>query len=180
MHVCAEPKRSVMLQAYSLNAALPKQLVCCRRWAAESGSPPVPLSPGSVVLTQLFYLVLKPLDSASPSAWLCFSLFILLVLEMKAGLFSCRESVPCKKPFCSPFVDGGQHTWRVLLFSLSLFLPQLLRGVSSSTPARPFLVPETTQSPVLPAGDMPLGQHLEDPTRVCVSWSLPLVISPFA
>ncbi|NXO80432.1 TYW23 protein, partial [Sitta europaea] len=39
---------------------------------------------------------------------------------------------------------------------------QLLRGVSSSTPAHPFLVPETTQSPVLPAGDRPLGQDLED------------------
>ncbi|XP_010289682.1 PREDICTED: kelch domain-containing protein 1-like, partial [Phaethon lepturus] len=43
---------------------------------------------------------------------------------------------------------------------------QLLRGVSSSTPARPFLVPETTQSPVLPADDMPLGQDLENPTVV--------------
>ncbi|NXL56689.1 TYW23 protein, partial [Chordeiles acutipennis] len=43
---------------------------------------------------------------------------------------------------------------------------QLLRGVSSSTPARPFFVPETTQSPVLPADDMPLGQDLEDPTVV--------------
>ncbi|KFP81148.1 Rho GTPase-activating protein gacHH, partial [Apaloderma vittatum] len=43
---------------------------------------------------------------------------------------------------------------------------QLLRGVSSSTPARPFLIPETTQSPVLPADDMPLGQDLEDPTAV--------------
>ncbi|XP_058685777.1 uncharacterized protein LOC131574918 isoform X3 [Poecile atricapillus] len=43
---------------------------------------------------------------------------------------------------------------------------QLLRGVSSSTPARSFLVPETTQSPVLPADDRPLGQDLEDPTGV--------------
>ncbi|XP_017597384.1 PREDICTED: rab9 effector protein with kelch motifs [Corvus brachyrhynchos] len=43
---------------------------------------------------------------------------------------------------------------------------QLLRGVSSSTPAHPFLVPETTQSPVLPADDRPLGQDLEDPTGV--------------
>lgn len=84
MHICAEPKPSVMLQAYSPTTALPKYLVCCRRRAAESGSLPVPLSPGSVVLTQLFYLVLKPLDLASPSAWLCFSVFILLVLEVKA------------------------------------------------------------------------------------------------
>ncbi|XP_030337407.1 kelch domain-containing protein 1-like isoform X2 [Strigops habroptila] len=43
---------------------------------------------------------------------------------------------------------------------------QLLRGVSSSTPVHPFLVPETTQSPVLPADEMPLGQDLEDPTAV--------------
>ncbi|XP_009699328.1 PREDICTED: coiled-coil domain-containing protein lobo homolog, partial [Cariama cristata] len=43
---------------------------------------------------------------------------------------------------------------------------QLLRGVSNSTPAHPFLVPETTQSPVLPGDDMPLGQDLEDPTAV--------------
>ncbi|NXL87951.1 GACHH protein, partial [Alectura lathami] len=43
---------------------------------------------------------------------------------------------------------------------------QLLRGVSSSTPARPFLVPETSQSPVLPADNVPLGQDLEDPAAV--------------
>ncbi|NXG70144.1 DRC7 protein, partial [Baryphthengus martii] len=43
---------------------------------------------------------------------------------------------------------------------------QLLRGVSSSTPARPFLVPETTQSPVLPAEDTPLCKDLEDSTMV--------------
>ncbi|RLW09981.1 hypothetical protein DV515_00002069 [Chloebia gouldiae] len=43
---------------------------------------------------------------------------------------------------------------------------QLLRGVSSSTPVHPFLVPETTQSPVLPADDRPLGHNLEDPTGV--------------
>ncbi|NWW87122.1 RNGB protein, partial [Rhynochetos jubatus] len=43
---------------------------------------------------------------------------------------------------------------------------QLLQGVSSSTPAHPFLIPETTQSPVLPADDRPLGWDLEDPTVV--------------
>ncbi|XP_061854473.1 uncharacterized protein LOC104554682 [Colius striatus] len=43
---------------------------------------------------------------------------------------------------------------------------QLLRGVSSSTPAHPFLTPDTTQSPVLPADDMPLVQDLEDPTVI--------------
>ncbi|XP_027575917.1 uncharacterized protein LOC113987432 isoform X2 [Pipra filicauda] len=43
---------------------------------------------------------------------------------------------------------------------------QLLRGVSSSTPAHPFLVPETTQSPVFPADDRPVGQDLEDPIEV--------------
>ncbi|NWW82138.1 GACHH protein, partial [Climacteris rufus] len=43
---------------------------------------------------------------------------------------------------------------------------QLFRGVSSSTPAHPFLVPEVIQSPVLPADDRPFGQDLEDPTGV--------------
>ncbi|NXG01164.1 TYW23 protein, partial [Sakesphorus luctuosus] len=43
---------------------------------------------------------------------------------------------------------------------------QLLRGVCSSTPSHPFLVPETTQSPVLPADDRPIGQDLEDPIAV--------------
>ncbi|XP_008942837.1 PREDICTED: actin-fragmin kinase-like, partial [Merops nubicus] len=41
---------------------------------------------------------------------------------------------------------------------------QLLRGVSSSTPTHPFTVPETTQSPVLPADNTPPGQDLKEPT----------------
>lgn len=65
-------------------------------------------------------------------------------------------------------------------FILLLFLLQLLQGVCSSTPAHPFLVPETTQSPVLPADDSPLGQNLEGPTGVCAFWSHLLVISPFS
>ncbi|NWI90465.1 TYW23 protein, partial [Pitta sordida] len=43
---------------------------------------------------------------------------------------------------------------------------QLLRGVSSSTPAHPFLVPETMQSPVLPADNRPVDQDQEDPIVV--------------
>ncbi|NXU57292.1 TYW23 protein, partial [Turnix velox] len=44
---------------------------------------------------------------------------------------------------------------------------ELLRGVSSSTPLHPFLAPETTQSPVLPADDIsPLSQALENLTVV--------------
>ncbi|KFQ33713.1 tRNA wybutosine-synthesizing protein 2/3/4, partial [Merops nubicus] len=43
---------------------------------------------------------------------------------------------------------------------------QLLRGVSSSTPTHPFTVPETTQSPVLPADNTPPGQDLKEPTVV--------------
>ncbi|NWY55528.1 TYW23 protein, partial [Chionis minor] len=42
---------------------------------------------------------------------------------------------------------------------------QLLRGVSSSTPAHSFLTPETNQSPVLPVDDTPPGP-LEDPSAV--------------
>ncbi|KFO80540.1 Rho GTPase-activating protein gacHH, partial [Cuculus canorus] len=43
---------------------------------------------------------------------------------------------------------------------------QLLQGVSSSTPAHPSLVPETTQLPMLPADDLCLGQDLENPAKV--------------
>ncbi|XP_055572615.1 uncharacterized protein LOC114015717 [Falco cherrug] len=43
---------------------------------------------------------------------------------------------------------------------------QLLRGVSSSTPVYPFLVLETTQSPVLPADDASFAQDLENPAMV--------------
>ncbi|NWI54465.1 TYW23 protein, partial [Calyptomena viridis] len=43
---------------------------------------------------------------------------------------------------------------------------QLLRGVSSSTPAHTFLFPETMQSPVLPADNRPVDQDLEDPVVV--------------
>lgn len=53
MHTCAEPKPSVMLQAYSLKTVLPKHLMYHRRQAEERGSLPVPLSPGSVVLDVL-------------------------------------------------------------------------------------------------------------------------------
>ncbi|XP_069714501.1 uncharacterized protein [Phaenicophaeus curvirostris] len=43
---------------------------------------------------------------------------------------------------------------------------QLLRGVSSSTPTHPFLIPETTQLPMLSEDDLCFGQDLENPTKV--------------
>ncbi|NXY48157.1 GACHH protein, partial [Ceuthmochares aereus] len=43
---------------------------------------------------------------------------------------------------------------------------QLLRGVSSSTPTHPFLIPETTRLPMLPEDDLCFGQGLENPTKV--------------
>ncbi|NWZ04489.1 TYW23 protein, partial [Agelaius phoeniceus] len=81
-------------------------------------------------------------------------------------------------PLCRSLVWEGD--WRTDLFMASLkemdkgnpvrlvltVNGQLLRGVSSSTPVHPFLVPETSQSPVLPADDTTLGQDLEDPTEV--------------
>ncbi|NXX86042.1 TYW23 protein, partial [Urocolius indicus] len=81
-------------------------------------------------------------------------------------------------PLCRSLVWEGD--WRTDIFMASLkeidkgnpvklvltVNGQLLRGVSSSTPARPFLTPETTQSPVLPADDMPLVKDLEDSTAV--------------
>ncbi|NXT89328.1 TYW23 protein, partial [Anhinga rufa] len=88
------------------------------------------------------------------------------------------QRVGTLEPTCRSLVWEGD--WRTDIFmaslkemdkgnSVKLVLTvngQLLRGVSSSTPARPFLIPETTQSPVLPADDVPLGQDLEDPTVV--------------
>lgn len=97
---------------------------------------------------------------------------------MEAGYSIAGNLSLARHVFAHPFCG-----WRLAHlgpFILSLFLLQLLRGVSSSTPAHPFLVPETTQSPVLPADDRPLGQDLEDPTGVCVFWSCLLVISPFS
>ncbi|NWW37650.1 AFK kinase, partial [Panurus biarmicus] len=81
-------------------------------------------------------------------------------------------------PLCRSLV--WEDAWRTDIFMASLkemdkgnpvrlvltVNGQLLRGVSSSTPAHPFLVPETTQSPVLPSDDRPLGQDLENPTGV--------------
>ncbi|KAJ7417624.1 rab9 effector protein with kelch motifs-like protein [Willisornis vidua] len=58
-------------------------------------------------------------------------------------------------------MDRGNHVRLVLTVN-----GQLLRGVCSSTPSHPFLVPETMQSPVLPANDRPIGQDLEDPIAV--------------
>ncbi|NWH77460.1 TYW23 protein, partial [Piaya cayana] len=43
---------------------------------------------------------------------------------------------------------------------------QLLRGISSSTPTHPFLIPETTQLPMLPEDDLCFVQDLENPTKV--------------
>ncbi|NXG30816.1 DRC7 protein, partial [Dromaius novaehollandiae] len=81
-------------------------------------------------------------------------------------------------PCCRSLVWEGD--WRTDIFmaslkemdkgnSVKLVLTvngQLLRGISSSTPTHPFLVPETIQSPVLPADDEPLSQDLEDPSVV--------------
>lgn len=66
MNVCAEPETAVMFQAYPLNTVLPEHLVRCPRWAADSCSLLVPLSPESLVLTCLFYLELKQMDFPFP------------------------------------------------------------------------------------------------------------------
>lgn len=76
MHTRAEPKPSVMLQAYSLNTVLPKHLMYHRRRADEHGSLPVPLSPGSVVLNIDVLPCAEALGFSTPSAWLCFSFLL--------------------------------------------------------------------------------------------------------
>uniref|UniRef100_A0A8B9DIZ6 GOLD domain-containing protein n=1 Tax=Anser cygnoides TaxID=8845 RepID=A0A8B9DIZ6_ANSCY len=71
-----------------------------------------------------------------------------------------REKFTVEQPELGAQENGNQKTgWITITF-------RLLRGISSSTPARPFLVPEMTPSPVLPADDVPLSQDLEDPSAV--------------
>uniref|UniRef100_A0A8C3BRE7 GOLD domain-containing protein n=1 Tax=Cairina moschata TaxID=8855 RepID=A0A8C3BRE7_CAIMO len=78
-------------------------------------------------------------------------------LEGREGV---REMFTVEQPELGAQESGNQKTgWTTITF-------RLLRGISSSTPARPFLFPEMTPSPVLPADDVPLSQDLEDPSAV--------------
>ncbi|XP_009317779.1 PREDICTED: uncharacterized protein LOC103913060 [Pygoscelis adeliae] len=110
--------------------------------------------------------------------WSCYSPDTSVAVDVLVSPGVAPQQIGTLEPACRSLVWEGD--WRTDIFmaslkemdkgnSVKLVLTvngQLLRGVSSSTPARPFLVPETTQSPVLPADDMPLGQDLEDPTVV--------------
>ncbi|KFQ79219.1 tRNA wybutosine-synthesizing protein 2/3/4, partial [Phaethon lepturus] len=110
--------------------------------------------------------------------WSCYSPDTSIAVDVLVSPSIVPQRVGMLEPACRSLVWEGD--WRTDIFMASLkemdkgnpvklvltVNGQLLRGVSSSTPARPFLVPETTQSPVLPADDMPLGQDLENPTVV--------------
>ncbi|KAM9651905.1 uncharacterized protein ACIBXB_009716 isoform 1-T1 [Morphnus guianensis] len=110
--------------------------------------------------------------------WSCYSPNTSIVADVLVSPGVAPQRVGTLEPACRSLVWEGD--WRTDIFmaslkemdkgnSVKLVLTvngQLLRGVSSSTPTHPFLIPETTQSPVLPAHDMPLGQDLEDPTVV--------------
>ncbi|KAM7110465.1 uncharacterized protein J5F26_005999 isoform 2-T2 [Ciconia maguari] len=108
--------------------------------------------------------------------WSCYSPDTSVVADVLVSPGVAPQRVGTLEPACRSLVWEGD--WRTDIFMASLkemdkgnsaklvltVNGQLLRGVSSSTPARPFLIPETTQSPVLPADYIPLGQELEDPT----------------
>ncbi|NXA26042.1 RNGB protein, partial [Ibidorhyncha struthersii] len=110
--------------------------------------------------------------------WSCYSLDTSITVDVLVSPGIAPQRVGTLEPACRSLVWEGD--WRTDIFmaslkemdkgnSVKLVLTvngKLLRGVSSSTPARPFLVPETTQSPVLPADDVPLGRDLEDPAAV--------------
>lgn len=139
------------------------------------GSVPILLCLGFVVHKPLLYHVLKSLDVVSFIVWLWFSFF-----PPKIWAIPLQGTCPLRYLFLLTLCGWQLVNSIVLLFlhCPSLVLSQLLRGISSSTPARPFLFPEMTPSPVLPADDVPLSQDLEDPSAVCVLCILPLIISP--
>ncbi|NXP54056.1 DRC7 protein, partial [Heliornis fulica] len=114
--------------------------------------------------------------------WTCYSPDTRMAVDVMVSPGVPPQRVGMLESACRSLVWEGD--WRTDIFMASLkemdrgnpvklvltVNGQLLRGVSSSTPARPFLIPETTQSPVLPAHDLPLGQDMEDPAVVKI-WS---------
>ncbi|NXR37148.1 TYW23 protein, partial [Zosterops hypoxanthus] len=110
--------------------------------------------------------------------WSCYSADTSIAVDVLVSPGVAPQRLGTLRPACRSLV--WEDNWRTDIFMASLkemdkgnpvrlvltVSGKLLRGVSSSTPARSFLVPETTQSPVLPADDMPCGQDLEDPTGV--------------
>ncbi|NWZ94442.1 KEL2 protein, partial [Nesospiza acunhae] len=110
--------------------------------------------------------------------WSCYSADTSIAVDVLVSPGIAPQRVGTLEPTRRSLVWEGD--WRTDLFMASLkemdkcnpvrlvltVSGQLLRGVSSSTPVHPFLVPETSQSPVLPADDRTLDQDLEDPTEV--------------
>ncbi|NWS75979.1 GACHH protein, partial [Crotophaga sulcirostris] len=109
--------------------------------------------------------------------WSCYSPDTSVAVDVQVSAGVAPQRVGTLAPTHRSLVWEGE--WRTDIFmaslkemfkgnSVKLVLTvngQLLRGVSSSTPTHPFFIPETTQSPMLPADNLPLGQDLEDPTE---------------
>ncbi|XP_010149397.1 PREDICTED: uncharacterized protein LOC104509227, partial [Eurypyga helias] len=112
--------------------------------------------------------------------WSCYSPDTSITADVLVSPGIVPQRVGTLEPACRSWSLVWEGDWRTDIFmaslkemdkgnSVKLVLTvngQLLQGVSSSTPAHPFLILETTQSPVLPADDRPLGRDLEDPTVV--------------
>ncbi|NXG16813.1 TYW23 protein, partial [Grallaria varia] len=110
--------------------------------------------------------------------WSCYSADTSIAVDVLVSPGLAPQRLGTLEPTCRSLV--WEDDWRMDVFMASLkemdkgnpvrlvltVNGQLLRGVCSSTPAHPFLVPETTQSPVLPADDRPIGLDLEDPIAV--------------
>ncbi|NWU90002.1 GACHH protein, partial [Upupa epops] len=114
--------------------------------------------------------------------WSCYSPETKIAVDVLVSASVAPQRIGTLEPACRSLVWEGD--WRTDIFMASLkkrdkgnpvklvltVSEQLLRGVYSSSPNHPFFIPETTQSPVLPAEYMPPSQNLEDP-MVVKSWS---------
>ncbi|NXO02910.1 GACHH protein, partial [Rhinopomastus cyanomelas] len=114
--------------------------------------------------------------------WSCYPADARIAVDVLVSAGVAPQRVGTLEPACRSLVWEGD--WRTDIFMASLkeidkgnpvklvltVNEELLPGVCSSTPNHFFLIPETTQSPVLPADNMPPSQDLED--RIVVkSWS---------
>ncbi|NXX96828.1 TYW23 protein, partial [Centropus bengalensis] len=108
--------------------------------------------------------------------WSCYSPDTSVAVDVLVSPGVAPQRLGTLEPARRSLVWEGDWRTDVFMASLKMFKGnsvklvltvdgQLLRGVSSSTPTHPFLIPETTQSPLLPA-DMSLGQDLQDPMEV--------------
>ncbi|XP_015720672.1 uncharacterized protein LOC107315137 isoform X1 [Coturnix japonica] len=160
-------------------AACENELAFYVLWALQE--PPRRLSSQSSKMGYQAWLPLplpRQLVVFSLGDWSCYSPDTSITVDVLVAPGIGVQQLGTLGPACRSLVWEGD--WRTDVFKASLkethesnpvklvltVHGQLLRGVSSSTPAHSFLVPEATQSPVLPAADRPLDQDVEDPSAV--------------